>query len=174
MKKNNLWNRLFHTKELKANEERKNLLEKIIKIAPDYIRQIGDVTYTEGDPDSVRVTGADSLVDVLSIHKEAWNDGFQNDNIGPCQYGMYRCETIPEMNPSQVFLGDIWGLWTKNIPFWERYKNEGKSGGGYPVYEYLTVYQIVLQQYKRQLSSNIRAIAENAKGELVKLKNLGY
>ncbi len=172
--KNSRWNRLFHTKEIKANAELKQKLMKLIELAPELIARIGEVTYTEGNPNSATITGVTSLIDVLGIHKEAWSQGFQNENIGPCSYGIYRCETISEMNPSQVFLGDIFGLFTKNIEFWERYKDEGKSGGGYPIYEYLTVYEIVLRQYKHQLSSNIKAIAENAKKELSQLEELGY
>ncbi len=173
-RKNTWWNRLFHKKETKANIERKERAEKLISLAPGYIQKIGDVTYTEGDQDSAKVSGATSLLDVLTIHKEAWSQGFRNENIGPNSCGMYRCESIETMTPSQVFLGDIFGLFTKNIEFWERCKNEGKTGGGFSIYEYLTVYQIVLQQYKHQLSSNIRAIAENAKKELNQLKQLGY
>ena len=174
MRKNCQWNRLFHAKDVKANIEQKERAERLISMAPGYLQEIGEVSYIEGDKDSAKVTGATSLLDVLSIHKEAWANGFQNEKIGPCSHGMYRCESIPSMTPSQVFLGDIWGLWTKNIPFWEQYKNEGKSGGGWPIYEYLTDYQIILRQYKCQLSSNIRAIAENAEKELAQLKELGY
>ncbi len=172
--KNSRWNRLFHKEETKANIERKKRAEKLISLAPEYIQKIGEVSYTEGNSDSARVTGVTSLLDVLAIHKEAWSRGFQYENIGPNSYGMYRCESIETMTPSQVFLGDIFGLFTKNIEFWERYKDEGKSGGGYPIYEYLTVYEIVLRQYKHQLSSNIKAIAENAKKELSQLEELGY
>lgn len=138
------------------------------------LEEIGDVTYTEGNPNSATITGVTSLIDVLGIHKEAWSLGFQNENIGPDSCGMYRCESIESMRPEEVFLGNIWGLFTKDISFWERYKHEGKSGGGYPIYEYLTVYEIVLLQYKHQLSSNIKAIAENAKKELLQLEELGY
>ena len=172
--KNIWWNRIFHAKAVRANIELKQKLMKLIKLAPELISKIGDVTYTEGNPNSARVNGVTSLLDVLAIHKEAWSDGFQNENIGPCSHGMYRCDSIETMTPDQVYLGNIYGLFTKNISFWEEYKDEGKTGGGYPVYEYLTVYQIVLWQYKGQLSSNIRAIAENAEKELVQLKELGY
>ena len=78
------------------------------------------------------------------------------------------------MNPSQVFLGNIFGLFTKNIDFWEHYKDEGNGEGAYPIYKYLTAYQIVLRQYKRQLSRNIEAIAKNFETELDSLEALGY
>lgn len=173
-KKNTWWNRLFHKEEVRANIEQKERAEKLISLAPGYIQKIGEVTYTEGDKDSAKVTGVTSLLDVLAIHKEAWSHGFQDGKIGPDPHGMYRCESIDTMSPSQVFLGNIFGLYTKSIEFWEGYKNEGKTGGGFPIYEYLTDYQIVLWQYKHQLSSNIKAIAENAKKEVDQFKNLGY
>ena len=173
-KKNTWWNRLIHKKEVKANTEQKERAERVISLAPGYIQKIGVVSYTEGNLDSVKVTGVTSLLDILAIHKEAWSQGFKNEKIGPDSCGMYRCESIEALSPSQVFLGGIFGLNTNNIEFWERYKNEGKSGGGFNIYDYLTVYQIILSQYKRQLSSNIRAIAEKAEKELAQLKELGY
>ena len=172
--KNNLWNRLFHAKDVKANVELKSRLQKLVNLAPDFISRIGYVSYQEGDEDSARVTGSTSLMELLSIHKELWDAGFQNENLGPCHYGMFRTESIPDMKPDEVWLGNIYGLFTKNVPFWEKYKDEGKTGGGFVIYEYLTVYQIVLSQYKRLLSSNVKAIEKNAAEQLEELKRLGY
>jgi len=172
--RNSWWNRIFHREKVDANVRTKVLLIQLIKRAPLILQDIGDVTYTVGDYDSARISGATSLLEVLAIHKKAWSQWFRNKNIGPNSCAMYRCESIAEMNPSQVFLGAIWGLFTHNIEFWERCKNEGKTGGDYPIYGYLTVYQIVLQQYKHQLSSNIRAIAKNFETELDSLEALGY
>jgi len=174
MEKNTLWNRLFHSNELKANAERKQKLQKIVELTPRFIDRIGYVTYREDDVDSAKVTGATSLMNLLSLHKELWDTGFQNENLGPCPYGMFRTESIPTMKAEEVFLGDIWGLFTKNIPFWDKYQGEGKTGGGYPIYKYLTVYQIILGQYKRLLSSNVQAIAKDSEKELKELEKLGY
>lgn len=172
--KNNLWNRLFHAKDVKANVELKSRLQKLVNLAPDFISRIGYVSYQEGDEDSARVTGSTSLMDLLSIHKEVWAVGFQNRSLGPCPYGIFRTESIPDMKPQEVFLGDIWGLFTKNIPFWEQSKKEGKTGGGFVIYKYLTVYQIILDQYKSILASNVKAIANDAEDQLEDLKRLGY
>jgi hypothetical protein len=116
-RKNSTWNRLFHSKELKANTERKQKLQKLIELAPGFIDRIGYVTYREDDIDSARVTGVTSLLGLLSLHKEVWAAGFQNENLGPDSCGMFRTESIPNMKPEEVYLGNIWGLWTKNIPF---------------------------------------------------------
>ena len=174
MKKNTLWNRIFHTKEVKANGELEQKLQNLIKLAPNFISKIGEVTYQEGDVNSARVTGSTSLMELISLHKELWGAGFQNKNLGPDPYHMFRTQSIPTMEPEEIFLGDIYGLYTKNIPFWEKFKNEGKISGGYPIYEYLTVYQIVLNQYKELLSGNVSTIYKNAKKKLEELKKLGY
>lgn len=172
--KNTTWNRLFHGEEVEANVELMNECKEIVKLAPNLIGRIGQVTYTEGDPDSAKVTGATSLLDVLALHKEAWAKGFRNLNIGPCEYGIFRTENIETMTPDQVWLGNIYGLWTQNIHFWENERFQKKSGGGWPVYDYLTPFQIVLMQYKGILTSNIEAIADQAKKELDELMTSGY
>lgn len=172
--KNTTWNRLFHGKEVKANVELKKKAQKLIELAPSFIERIGYVTFTEGDPNSAKVTGVTSLLNVLALHKEAWTAGFQNNGICPCSYGYFRTESIEKMKPEEVYLGDIYGLFTKNIPFWEQYKNEGKTGGGYDIYTYLTDYQIVLRQYKGQLTFNIKKINEDAEKEVARLEALGY
>ena len=154
--------------------ELKEKLLKLVEIAPEFIARIGDVTYEEKDKNSARVVGAKTLMEILSLHKELWHAGFQNVNLGPDSCGMFRTESISTMKPEEVFLGNIWGLFTKNIPFWEQSKKEGKTGGGYTIYEYLTVYQIILGQYKRLLSSNVQGIAKDAEKELKELRKLGY
>lgn len=174
MRKNTLWNRISHTKEVNANVELKKKLSKLIESAPTFIARIGDVTYEKKDKNSAKVTGAKTLMEILNLHKELWATEFQNVNLGPDSCGMFRTKSIPTMKAEEVFLGDIWGLFTKNIPFWDKYQGEGKRGGGYPIYEYLTVYQIILGQYKRLLSSNVQAIAKDAKEKLKELEQLGY
>ncbi len=173
-RKNNLWNRLFHSKNVKACKELKKKVERLISLAAIFIQEIGDVEFTYGNPDSVKVSGLTSLFDVFNMHKKVWSEGFQNSNIGPDKYGMFRTENIEEMVPQEVFLGDIYGLFTKPIPFWEEFKNEGKKGGGYLIYEYLTVYQIVLMQYKHILTNNIENIKKMAEKERNELRKLGY
>jgi len=178
-KNHHWWDCLFPTNRKKANAEqnqqdqklgRKQFLQNLIKHAPAFIDRIGHVTYCEDDVDSAEVTGATSLPELLCIHKELWEAGFQNKSLGPSCYGMFRTESIPEMKAEEVFLGNIWGLWTFNITDWEKEKNKGKSGGGYPIYTYLTVYQIILNQYKEILSSNVLSIAQEAEKELKELE----
>jgi hypothetical protein len=172
MKKNNWWNRLFHPKEVKACHAKKEQLEKLISKAPILLEDVGHVVYTT--PDDVVVTGATSLLEVLELHRTAWSLGYQNTNLAPDSCGMFRCTNIEDMSPREVFLGNIFGLFTQPIPFWEKHKNDGLMPGGFIIYQYLTVYQIVLQQYKEHLRSNIEAIARTALKERNELIELGY
>ena len=172
--KNNWWNRLFHIKKIKANIELKKKCEKLVKEAPDFIKKIGYVTYTPGDLNSAQVTGATSLLEVMEIHKELWAAGFQNNGICPNKYGYFRTEKIETMKPEEVYFGGIYGLWTNNIPFWEQFKNDPKTGGGFDTFDYLTDYQIILRQYKGHLIFNISSIAKNAEEDLELLIGLGY
>ncbi len=159
---------------MKANKELKDKFKRLISIAPAYIQRIGDVDFAYGYPNSAKVTGLTSLFDVLNIHKEIWAEGFQNINIGPDMKGMFRTENIENMVPQEVWLGNIYGLSTKEIPFWEKLKDESKKDGGYQIYQYLTTYQIVLRQYKHHLISNIKAIKKKAEKEHNELTELGY
>lgn len=43
----------------------------------------------------------------------AWNPA-----ICPDKYGMFRTSDISTMDPSEVFLGDIYGLWTHSLNYW--------------------------------------------------------
>lgn len=52
------------------------------------------------------------------------------------------------MVPGEVYLGNIFGLNTHAIPYWEEHKEEKYN-------DFKTVYDIVLLQYKHLLRSNI-------------------
>ena len=60
-----------------------------------------------------------TLEDTFKIHRQlgamhlAWNPA-----ICPAQYGMFRTSNIATMDPSEVFLGDIYGLWTHSLSYW--------------------------------------------------------
>ena len=172
-KKNNAWNRLFHNKEIKANLKKKHEAERLILLETELLDRIGSVTFTEGDPNSARVTGIQSLTGLLSIHKEAWNQGFRNQDLGPCE--MFRTDNISTMQPYEVFLGVICDIAARSLPFFEgrRYDNV-KVSEKCPEYDHLTEYQVVLKQYKTLLTDNIKAIANQAKKELDELMALGY
>ena len=60
--------------------------------------------------------------------------------ICPDKYGMFRTSNIATMSMDEVFLGDIYGLWTHTLPFWLSCQDED------------AVSKITNQYYKQVLS----------------------
>lgn len=132
--KENLWHRIFSR-------------AAVIQQRMDVIRYANIIsksaTYLQA------ISSCDSLLDLLALHKDLWSNGFQNTNLAPDKYGMFRTKAIPSMTADEVYLGNIYGLWTFPISKWE----EIKGGNNY---------LIVLSQYKHHLESNVKAIAADA------------
>ena len=149
--KNNLWNRIFHSKALKEYQEWKKTAESII----------GWNTQLNED-----LKRAKTLQDLIDIHKHAWQIGYRNSNIAPLEWGMFRCNSIPELTLDNLYLGDIWGLWTNPGTFWENHKDEKFGPNGFGIDETLPIYGFIMQQYRQLLRSNINSIAENTANEL--------
>lgn len=86
-----------------------------------------------------------SLEDILRIHRQldamhlAWNQA-----ICPDKYGMFRTKQIATMDPSEVFLGDIEGLWIHSLSYWLTCCDEDAVA-------------IVTKQYYKQVLSGIKA-----------------
>ena len=93
---------------------------------------------------------ATDLIQLLSVHKKIWVYGFRNQNLGPCEFGMFRTDNILHMTQDEVFLGNIYGLWTFSIREWNHRADEG-------------YYDIIVRQYRDLLESNVKAIEHNAK-----------
>ena len=159
MRKNNLWNRIFFKEEVRKNMKDAVLQHTLSKNGARIINA---------------VEKCDSLEELLSIHKEAWIVGFQNENLGPDKYGMFRTESIPTMKPEEVFLGGIWGLFTHAIPFWEERKSQPYGCNGFNIDPEISLYGIVLDQYKRLLISNFQDIWCKAETSLITYKKTGY
>ena len=159
MRKNNLINRIFFKGEVRKNMKDVELQLTLSKNGARIINAIKK---------------CDSLEELLSIHKEAWLIGFQNENLGPDRYGMFRTENIPTMEPSEVFLGGIWGLFTHSIPFWEERKSQPYGCNDFNMDPEISLYGIVLDQYKRLLIYNIEYIWNKAEQLLVVYKKAGY
>ena len=149
--KNNLWNRLFHSKALKKYQEWKKTADSII----GWNKQLNQ-----------DLTRAKTLQELINIHKHAWQIGYQDSNLAPCPWGMFRCESIPELNLDNLYLGDIYGLWTNNGTFWENHKDETMAGNNFGIDPERKVYNLILQQYRHHLKSNINAIADYIAKEL--------
>jgi len=153
--KDNLWNRLFHSKKLEAYKEWKETAKSII----GWNKQLNQ-----------DLTRASSLQELINVHKHAWDIGYQNPNIAPCAWGMFRCNSIPELTLDTLYLGDIWGLWTNTGRFWEEHKDETMAGNGFCIDPEKKVYDLIMQQYRQHLRLNINAIANNISEELFSRK----
>ena len=137
MKTINFWNKLFHRNQLKAEYEKFLEAESILGFANE-VRE--------------RIETAKSLWDLVEAHKFMWEKNFRNENLAPCKWGMFRTESIPEMKPEEVYLGNIYGLWTHTIPQWENCKEDDPA-----------VYQIIFDQYRILLKSNFNKIVDDAR-----------
>lgn len=96
-----------------------------------------------------------TLEDTFKIHRQlgamhlAWNHA-----ICPDKYGMFRTSNIATMSMDEVFLGDIYGLWTHSFTYWLSSKNDDAVS-------------VITDQYYQQVLSGIEAEIE----ELVKKIN---
>lgn len=152
-KGDSLWNIVFRIRQWKERLKEKRRLQHIVDMADDYIDALRDC----GD-----------LRKLLDIHKDIWGNGLQNDNIGPNPYGMFRTKDIKEMKAEEVFLGDIYGLWTFTIPEWEKERNQKFGSNGWMIDPNITMYELVAKQYRNHLLSNVKAIKKEAEASLKK------
>lgn len=159
MIKDNWFNRIFHSKKVAANQAEATRLTALYARRNEILKEISH---------------ADTLEGLLRLHKKAWKQGYQNANIGPCSYGMFRTENIETMKPEEVFLGNIYGLFTKNIPFWEARKEDNYGVNGFGIKPETKLYNIIVEQYRKHLISNIRSIVMNAKDMIDKYCNMNY
>ena len=172
--KNTAWNRLFHKDRVRKNVELKQHNKRLIDSVPSFIKVIGAVSFTPDNPDSIQVSGVQTLTELFRIHKRMLAEGFVSPAIEPSSYGLVRAKSVEEMTLDNVFLGNIYGLCTKPISYWETCRTEEKSGGGFEIYSYLTVYQIMLMQYKNYLSSAVKFASEHAAIQQRQLESRGY
>ena len=149
--RNNLWNKIFHSKALKEYQEWKEKANAII----GWNKQLNE-----------DLKRAKTLQDLINVHKHAWDVGYRSSNLGPCPWGMFRCDCIPMLTLDNLYLGDIWGLWTNPGRFWEEHKNETMAGNGYGITPETKVYDLIMQQYRSHLRSNINAISDYTTKEL--------
>lgn len=119
--------RIYRKETKEATEKEEKETKRIQDLIPYFIHQ---------------VELAETLDDVFLIHIRIWGSGIHHENFGPDKYGIFRTDDIMTMSKTQVFLGNINGLWTETLPFWKGSDNE----------------QIVLNQYKRILISGLNAL----------------
>lgn len=97
-----------------------------------------------------RIDKAHTLDEVFNLHKLLWNDGIRHSGFGPDRRGMFRCQDISTMSKDEVYLGNVFGIWTNTLSFFEKGRDDGTVD--------TVTYRQVCSQYKNQLSSNLRYI----------------
>ncbi len=158
MRKNNLFNRIFHSKEVKKNIAReKELSERLLNI-PQFYPKLKNVKDFEH---------------LLEIHKEMWALGLRH-NIGPDNCGYYRTSNIETMTLSQVFLGDILGLNTMSAEYWSHYPNEEYGPNGFGIDPHILIYDIMLDKYRAHLLANLHYMEHQTNNELTELRHNNY
>lgn len=153
MRTNNLFNRIFHKKELAELKKQALIYKKQLEYGVQIIAAIHK---------------CNSLIELVELHKLAWANEFKNENLAPQRYGIIRSNSIEELTPNQVFLGGIWGLNTYPISFWEERK--GHKYGCNGLDPNTDLYTLILNQYKSLIVSNVQALYAKAKNEYSKYK----
>ena len=141
--KENLWNKLFHKKTLTEQKQKYKKAKRIIGWKDQLFQDLNE---------------AKNLTDIMLVHQHAWELGYQDIRLAPCEWGMFRTKNISEMKPEEVYLGNIWGLRTANIPFWEENKEETMAGNGFGIKDDTLIYDLIMKQYRDHLKSNFHAI----------------
>ena len=141
MKKYNIWNKIFHKRELNKNVADYKLQQGLVNSYECWLTKIGN---------------ANTLSECMILHKRIWRKGFRNANLGPDKYGMFRTKDINLMTINEVYIGGFNGLNILTIEEWEECKEELYDSEQ-------TCYSLILSGYKRLLKANILDITDKAK-----------
>lgn len=104
---------------------------------------------------AAKAESAASLTDLIPIHKavygilETVDCPLQRAHLGPDEYGMFRSDSIRELNQDNCDLGNICGLSTRPLRKWEESKSRNPEA-----------YRTVLKQYRGMIPSNAKAAAQ--------------
>ena len=159
MKRNNWFNRLFFAQEVKDNKEHLKHLEKIFHLSEEMRQMIRETS---------------TLAETIHAHQCIYKNGYCNDQTSPCEWGMFRCDSIENLNLNNLYLGNIYGLFTKPGCYWETHKEDVYGVDSYGIKADTLLYDIVLRQYKRVLIAAITNIEREAITQILKLKSHKY
>jgi len=81
-------------------------------------------------------------------------------NAGRDEYGWNRTSKGQTVTEDDVFLGNIYGLWTFPVSHWKKAKNDRKGGWGFSGMENLSVYDVISQQAKNFITSHARPMIQ--------------
>lgn len=82
---------------------------------------------------------------LISVHKLLAKDDVLPKNCDVDEYGMIRAESIDQISKDNIYLGNIYGLWTFPIRTWETCTDEQSK-------------HLVWRQYYTLLYSNLQAL----------------
>lgn len=153
--RDNWWNRIFHQKKLVQQEEKREELKKRLRTVAFFLS-------------SIEI--AKNLTELLELHKQLWRSGIRTSFIGPSPHGMFRTKDINDMKPEEVFLGNIFGLFTLNIPKWEESKEQPYGANGFGIDPETPLYTFPMNQYRETLLSALRQSEREITLEQKKLK----
>lgn len=96
------------------------------------------------------IQSAKTLDSIFNLHKQMWKDGIRHRGFGPNEGGMFRCRDISNMSKDEVHLGNVHGIWTNTLAFFENGFHNGTID--------MDTYQKVTRQYRNQLVGNLEYI----------------
>ncbi len=115
-------------------------------VSPWYDRGFRDIIAAFEDVNWGQYDGVLECLRVLELH-------FVNAGRNKC--GMNRTECGEAVTEDNVYLGDVWGLWTKTARFWRGQKDKPKGGWGYSGMEHLNAYDVVSDQAREFMIGHI-------------------
>lgn len=109
----------------------------------------------------------DSLYQLMVTHKRMWKEGVQHQNFGPDRYGMFRTDSIENLSLDNLYLGNVYGIWTNKASVFETPEFKYVGGTSAAVAddskgkELTDEYKKICAQYRNHLISNLRAMKSN-------------
>lgn len=150
MRKNNIWNRIFHTRDINKNVENYKLQQSLVDNFENWL---------------IKISAANTLSECMILHKRIWRAGFQNKNLAPDEFGMFRTKDINTMTINEVYLGG--DLNTLTIAQWEEHNEDMYDSKR-------TCYSLILESYKKHLRLNILDISQKATELVRQYQKKGY
>ena len=144
----NIINKIFRSKQVTLQRKEYRLISQSVGDAEKFLNA---------------VRKCDNLIRMLNLHKLIWQNGFHDKAIAPDKYGVFRTENITSMKSDEVFLGNIYGLWTFPIPDWENQRNALFGTNGFGINPGTTVYSVVLDQYRSLLIKGLNNVIQQKK-----------
>lgn len=137
MKKNNIWNRIFHKSEISKNRADLAKYREFLKHISEYLDALED---------------AYDLQTLFALHKDI----------------------CPNLTKNEILLGDIYGLNTRTINDWEKYKEDKYGVNAFGIDADTLIYTLIVSQYKSRIKEVIMLENGFATLKVLKLQHYGY